>query len=519
MLVQNEGENKQPLEIFFKFNPKKELIKHNLSINLSMVRDVLESNGSGSMKKTTELLGQSNIKSGKEISYDTTFILDYFFQKEQIITMDIIDHTKSKTKREPLGTFKTTLGTLVGSKNQTFSLQNNLGELFLYAKKHNHSDDLGVDFQIYFNYPKEDIQPFYLIKRNLSKENPKWINSYKSEVNLNFKNEKNFSKCSLNITMLTIDGSLVDLFMIEFYDKKTKNLLGTLKTTVAMISDEKYIGYLLDENQKKINNSYVKFSCEVVEDYKFVDFLRGGLQLSMIFGIDFTASNGEPDKETSLHYINSNSLNDYQRAIRSCGDIVAFYDYDQMFPVFGYGAKIGNSKEASFCFNCNFKQDPNVNSIDEVLNVYKSTLNKVTLYGPTYFSPVIGKAIEIAKKTVENKDYIYSILIILTDGKINDMKQTIDCIIQGSYLPLSIIIIGIGNADFSDMYTLDSDDIELIDSKGNKGARDIVQFVPMNIFENSIILAEKVLEEIPKQLIDYFKLIREPPREPNVFLC
>ena len=41
--------------------------------------------------------------------------------------------------------------------------------------------------------------------------------------------------------------------------------------------------------------------------------------------------------------------------------------------------------------------------------------------------------------------------MIITDGIINDMQKTIDQIVRGSNLPLSIIIVGVGNADFSSM--------------------------------------------------------------------
>jgi hypothetical protein len=45
----------------------------------------------------------------------------------------------------------------------------------------------------------------------------------------------------------------------------------------------------------------------------------------------------------------------------------------------------------------------------------------------------------------------YQILLILTDGEIHDMSQTIESLVLSSDLPLSIIIIGVGNADFSKM--------------------------------------------------------------------
>ena len=49
-------------------------------------------------------------------------------------------------------------------------------------------------------------------------------------------------------------------------------------------------------------------------------------------------------------------------------------------------------------------------------------------------------------------------MLIITDGIINDMKQTIDEIVRGADLPLSIVIVGVGEADFESMDVLDADD-------------------------------------------------------------
>lgn len=50
-------------------------------------------------------------------------------------------------------------------------------------------------------------------------------------------------------------------------------------------------------------------------------------------------------------------------------------------------------------------------------------------------------------------------------------------VIACTNLPLSIIIVGIGNANFDNMNRLDGDS-GLYGSKGQRAARDIVQFVP-----------------------------------------
>ena len=45
----------------------------------------------------------------------------------------------------------------------------------------------------------------------------------------------------------------------------------------------------------------------------------------------------------------------------------------------------------------------------------------------------------------------YLILMIITDGVIHDMDETIRLIVKGADLTLSIIIVGVGNEDFSNM--------------------------------------------------------------------
>jgi Copine len=69
---------------------------------------------------------------------------------------------------------------------------------------------------------------------------------------------------------------------------------------------------------------------------------------------------------------------------------------------------------------------------------------------------------------------MYHILLILTDGEIHDMKESSDLIVECAKYPLSIIIVGIGSADFSNMEKLDGDEVRLRNSKGEPAVRDIV---------------------------------------------
>lgn len=79
----------------------------------------------------------------------------------------------------------------------------------------------------------------------------------------------------------------------------------------------------------------------------------------------------------------------------------------------------------------------------------------------------------------------YFVLLIITDGVITDMDHTRTAIVEASRLPMSIIIVGVGGADFSAMEFLDSDNRLLISPTGDVASRDIVQFVPFREFRVS----------------------------------
>ena len=84
---------------------------------------------------------------------------------------------------------------------------------------------------------------------------------------------------------------------------------------------------------------------------------------------------------------------------------------------------------------------------------------------------------------------------------------------EASVLPLSIIIVGVGNADFSAMEELDGDAVRLTSPMGKAAARDIVQFVPFNNFARAgldshlsrLHLAREVLAEVPDQFVSFMK--------------
>ena len=79
------------------------------------------------------------------------------------------------------------------------------------------------------------------------------------------------------------------------------------------------------------------------------------------------------------------------------------------------------------------------------------------------------------------------------------MQETKQHLMEASIDPLSVVIVGIGEADFSGMEFLDNFE----DDVGEEG-RDITKFVRFNDYKSYNALTEAVLDEIPDQLVDYY---------------
>ena len=422
------------------------------------------------------------------ISYNTCYICDYFFERQQCLNIIAF---KDKL---PCGNSMIPLGIIVGSPKSTYTtkLKSSLINMTIRAKGLN---DTNSFMDIIFSAQNLD-NDFTQIKNKISyRISGKGGNIiYKSEsVGTNGKFD------TIRIPLALLEPS----FNVTFVDSYQKDIIYKQETPESfanIVPNSIYLGLI--SNNARIN---ILNNSKIIRNFNFIDYLKSGVTIKLTIGIDFTSSNKPPNDPSSLHYL-SDQMNDYELAIKACGTIVAYYDYNQSFPVYGFGAILkGVSKIPNMCFNVNFKQNPEIYTIDNVINEYRNCFHNIFLAGPTEFCPLVQKVNETIRK--ENNPLKYHILMILTDGIIVDQQKTIDALVEGSFLPLSVIIIGIGNDHFKEMIQLDGDDIPLISSNGIKRMRDLVQFVPFNKFRNDPNeLAAQVLEEVPRQIMEYYTM-------------
>ncbi|CAM6034769.1 unnamed protein product [Sphagnum compactum] len=261
-----------------------------------------------------------------------------------------------------------------------------------------------------------------------------------------------------------------------------------------------------NQNKQPGGKFYVE-SCVITPIDSFIDYVTGGCELNFMVAVDFTASNGNPLQPDSLHYFDpSGRSNAYQTAIQAVGQVIHHYDTDKRFPCWGFGGRpIDGPVSHCFALNGN-NSNPVVVGIPGIMFAYSQALRNITLAGPTLFAPVINMAASIASQHVSQDNQKYFVLLIITDGVITDLQQTITAIINAAELPLSLLIVGVGGADFTEMETLDADKKRLSGPDGRVAARDIVQFMPMrNVAPDGASIARSLLAELPGQLLEYMK--------------
>ncbi|URE47441.1 Copine [Musa troglodytarum] len=190
---------------------------------------------------------------------------------------------------------------------------------------------------------------------------------------------------------------------------------------------------------------------------------ESGLESSnLVLGIDFTKSNEWTGRYSfgrrSLHAIGG-TPNPYEQAISIIGRTLSPFDEDNLIPCYGFG-DASTHDQSVFSF---YPDNRPCHGFEEALARYREIVPHLKLSGPTSFAPVIHASIDIVKKS----NWQYHVLVIIADGQVarnSDVPQgrlspqedaTMKAIVDASFFPLSIIMVGVGDGPWDTMEHFD----------------------------------------------------------------
>ena len=277
-------------------------------------------------------------------------------------------------------------------------------------------------------------------------------------------------KKNFRLTLSTIVSSQNSIFTQKINEK-----IPTIETITIRAENPNYL-------QQKENKKYTLF-----------DYIKSGIKIESIIGIDFT--------QGSEHGLDTEK-NQYLQAV--AGFRQTLYDYVRDFEVYGYGAKLSETNEIPDFFNLDFKENSKLHGFTNIEKAYKECLRKINYCDNASLSPLITHVKNRIYDDYKLDKYYIFFLLISNPPKREDFQKCIDAFIENSYLPVSMIIIGIGDKEF--------DEIKSIFSKKHKFSSNDMERCRNNIYFLTMkdcnflndILKNKCLKEIPKQIPEFY---------------
>lgn len=320
----------------------------------------------------------------------THFEMDYYFEKEQRIKVEVYD--VDLTELEHIGSIETSLGAIMGSMNTTLmgdlylpnkAKPKSRGKIILRAEKVATSNDL-VYFSINIRNLKSNKgwfcgsdDPFIYIERARSQSVDEFLKVIQTEPVRSNLNPSWHHLCYPAKELC--NGNFECPIKFKVYSWRNSGyhkFYGEFETTIEQIRQGNHL-FNLTKDGSVLESEFQFEGFYIEERPSFYDFLHSGWKMNLILAIDFTASNGEVTDPKSLHFINpSGRLNDYQSAILQVGNVLEPYSYNHRYTCYGFGGipRYLGTNQVSHCFHLNGQENPEVDGVQGIMDAYQFSL-------------------------------------------------------------------------------------------------------------------------------------------------
>ena len=444
---------------------------------------------------------QESKSNDSTIVFSNNLVCSYFFeeiQKIQIITKIKQGHKNQKIcfqRNTRICSIVCEKGGIYKRKITDDNSYSNFKEIIVLTSEKNGPEQLYVN--ISFKCKKEKTVKYsdkssktrFLIKNNEK-------NIYLSEI----ANDKGIFD-----NILVPNELLSPIFSILFFN------INRILTNVISINVKRFI----DNSKKKRNNEFIPVpllnkensiitilnNSKLETKYSLFEFIKAGIRLNTFVAIDLS--------KKSL-------AQDIKKIIDDLGTILSYYASNKskvpVFKVYGFGAKIKkNDFTNKEFFNLNLEQNPDISDFTHIIKKYKefynNNVNNIEYNNSNNFCPLIKEVSNEINLKYEPLEY--NIFFIITSNIPKDIKEIIDSLISGSYLPFSVVIIGIGDKNFEEIKNIDN--LPANSSRGIERFRNNAQFVFINKNEDNSY--KLYLRKLAKQIVEYYYLNNSNPEK------
>ena len=231
----------------------------------------------------------------------------------------------------------------------------------------------------------------------------------------------------------------IHISLYDYFPSAEDSFLGFFVTTPEILSTN--ISSSFELRDPKGGNSRGKLHIKFLEHFirpRLYDYRLQGVQLGAMLAIDFSSTPIDIIYSNRLTHTD-NGVFSYRSAINDVCDALHPLTLGQPYFAFGF-ADFPNQKLLPLTLN---KQKESIPTVKSILQAYSKVKDSCIYPDRASLTPVFKQAREISFERWE-KERIISILIIITNGKFIDLKESLDELISNEDAPFSTIMVLMG---------------------------------------------------------------------------